>query len=96
MADDKVVVKKDKDGDITVCIGDRCVTVSCAEGETEQEKEQETEQESEVGRPPIRIEAVRAVDALGDVEALEWKQAGPGIETARDIDGSRLTRRQID
>jgi hypothetical protein len=92
MADDEIVVEKDNDGNIKVYLGDRCVTVSCGE---------EAEEEDEVGSvviggPVIDIQRVSTVDALGDLDKLDWKQEGAGLKTTRTADGRRLARRRMD
>jgi hypothetical protein len=80
---DEVVVKHNKDGTVTVCIGDRCVTVPGAEPEEER-----------VGGPIIDVQRVRK-DVLGDIEKLTWDKADANEEIARDQDGALLSRREI-
>ncbi len=86
MADDEVVVKRDTKGNITVYIGDRCITVPGTE-----EKEEERGED-----PVIDIQRVSSGDAFGDLEKLDWKRERSGVRTTRAPDGSRLARRRID
>lgn len=81
---DEVLVKHGEDGKITVCIGEKCVTVSCAEAE-------EPEEEGP-GGPLIDIQL--RTDVFDDLDAIDWEDhATSGVQVARSK-GTRLVRRR--
>jgi len=85
---DEIVVKHGKDGKITVCIGERCVTVACPEAEVPAEEEG-----GSVGGVILGVQ--RVADVIGDLDAMEWEGVAPGVQIARS-EGARVERHRVD